>query len=739
MTTTCVRNHRGLPSLFLNDRPVSPVTGYIGPKYVSRFAASGIQLYTFTVPGQWWIGPGQYDFAAVEQFITDYTSRAPAIYLMPRMDLSGQGFPWWGASHPAEMNILRDIATGEVRDPLQSDPRAHAYLGHDVRLAGKNLHSFHSTVWRREAGEAVAALVRHFETGPHADRIWGWHWCDGLFQEWFHWSEYAFGTLADYSPAAQGDFRAWLRRTYNNDPHRLSRAWGRQVDFDSASIPAPQARERPAHGEFYDPVRDRPTIDYMQCQSDATVDSIIAISQAAKDAMPHAKINCIFYGYQFSDMPRPQLNAHYSLARLLASPAVDAIASPHAYCNRGEGGYHSPQAVADSIRRAGKLHFDENDCKTVWTPPSVTWKTYISQPTTVAGTIEMLKKDAAYQLASATAQWWMDLTNNGWFDAPQAIDTVRRLASIEDHLQQMDRTSFGQVALVVSQRSMMFQAPREGLHNATLLMFRNWHLSRMGAPFEQLLIDDLARPDLPAYKLYIMANLFHVSADQRQLLDRVVKRNGATVLWVYAPGYLDDESASLENMSALTGIRMGMADVEAELNVALTDSRHPITSGLPASFAYGTGIDREQYTRPPRIEYLPHTLVRPAFYADDPDATVLGLAQSTNRPGLVIKDMISWRSLYTAAPLLSWQLLRNIARDAGVHIYDDQGDMIWANDRFLAINAQSDGPRTIRFPAPVTVVDAYEQEELGANLQSLDLHMHRWSTKLLTLAPSRTP
>ena len=202
--------------------------------------------------------------------------------------------------------------------------------------------------------------------------------------------------------------------------------------------------------------------------------------------------------------------------------------------------------MGDAIRRASKLHFDEIDCKTVWTPSSVTWKRHISRPKTIDATIEMMKKDAAYQLASGTAQWWVDLTNNGWFDAPEAAVAIRKLEAIEERLQDMDRCGFGEIALVVSQRSMMFQAPREGLHNATQLMFRNWHLSRVGAPFEQLLLSDLARPDLPAYKLYIIANVFYASDEDRKVIDRVAKRNGATVLWVYAPGFLDDRCASLE-------------------------------------------------------------------------------------------------------------------------------------------------------------------------------------------------
>ena len=432
MTTTAVRTHKGIPVLFVDGQPVPPIVAYVGPDYVGSFRDAGISLHTFTVPGVWWTGRGRYVFDAIDAYLGDYVDRIPEGAFMPRIYLGNQGVGWWGELHPDEMNVLRDIATGEVRDQLVPNPEAVHYLGHEVRLETLNLHSFHSKVWRQEAAAAVGALVAHCEAQPYADQIWAWHLADGLFQEWFHWSEYAFGALADYSAAAQTDFRCWLRRIYGDDPGRLSAAWGRELSFEEAALPEPRVRDCPAHGEFYDPVTDRPTIDYHQCMSDATVDSILAVCAGAKRALAQPKAICAFYGYQFSDMPRPQLNAHYALARLLASPHVDMIASPHAYSNRGEGGYHSPQAVGDAIRRAGKLHFDEIDCKTVWTPSSITWKRHISQPKTVEGTIEMMKKDAAYQLASGTAQWWMDLTNNGWFDAPEAAIAIRKLKAIRN-------------------------------------------------------------------------------------------------------------------------------------------------------------------------------------------------------------------------------------------------------------------------------------------------------------------
>jgi hypothetical protein len=730
MTSSALYPYKGNPSLYINGQLVPAVSAFVTPEHVDRFKQAGMKLYTIWFYIDWWIGPDEYDFSEFDRRLGDYCAAIPDGYLMPRIDLAPRGFPWWGEQNPDEMVVMRSIATGEVMDPSESDPRGEEHLHHGVHLKNLNLHSFHSLKWREDVGRAIAAMVKHVDQQPYGDQIWAWMLCDGWPQEWFHWGEYLLDGLEDYSPAAQSDFKRWLRKTYQNDESSLQAAWGREVTFDSALIPEPGERTRPTHGEFYDPVLDRPTIDYTECISDSIVDSILAVCQAAKDAMREPKVVCTFYGYPFCHLPRPQLLGHNAMARLLESHAVDLIASPHSYDNRGYGGYHSPQSIADTIRRAGKMHFDEVDCKTIWTP-KVRWKDNISEPPDLWSTIEMIKKDTAYQIVSAGGMWWCDLLNQGWYDADECIEPIRRMRQIEEKILAVGRQNFGEVALVVSERSQLFQAQKDGLVDATREMFRNWFLSRMGAPFEQLLLSDLEKADLPDYKLYIMADAFYLSQAEREMILRKVKGSGATVLWIYAPGFLDDHSAGLENMQAITGIHFGKRDLSDELNVRLTRMDHPITAGLAEGLRYGTGVDREQYLRAPMIQYLPDTRVSPQFYAADPDATVLGVAESSGQPGLVVKERDGWRSIYSAGPVLSWQVMRNIARWAGVHLYDEQGDMIWGNDRLLVIYSQEAGRRTIRFPEAVDIEDAYAETPLASQVRQIDLEMKQFETRLL--------
>ena len=85
MTTTYVRAHGGVPALFLDDQPVPPIVAYVGPRYVGTFLSAGVQLYTFGVPGTWWVGPGEYDFDGIDAYLSDYVARIPGAYFMPRI------------------------------------------------------------------------------------------------------------------------------------------------------------------------------------------------------------------------------------------------------------------------------------------------------------------------------------------------------------------------------------------------------------------------------------------------------------------------------------------------------------------------------------------------------------------------------------------------------------------------------------------------------------------------------
>jgi hypothetical protein len=67
-----------------------------------------------------------------------------------------------------------------------------------------------------------------------------------------------------------------------------------------------------------------------------------------------------------------------------------------------------------------------------------------------------------------------------------------------------------------------------------------------------------------------------------------------------------------------------------------------------------------------------------------------------------------WTSILVSTPRLPSDVLRSIAREAGVHIYNDQPDALYANDNLLAIHAgEKGGERTLSLPRRAQVVELF--------------------------------
>src|SRR5258708_14429919 len=56
-----------------------------------------------------------------------------------------------------------------------------------------------------------------------------------------------------------------------------------------------------------------------------------------------------------------QTSGHLGLRKLLRSPAVDFLVSPHGYAFRGLGGDGLPMQPSESLRHHGKIYFMEED------------------------------------------------------------------------------------------------------------------------------------------------------------------------------------------------------------------------------------------------------------------------------------------------------------------------------------------------------------------------------------------
>ena len=61
-------------------------------------------------------------------------------------------------------------------------------------------------------------------------------------------------------------------------------------------------------------------------------------------------------------------------------------------------------------------------------------------------------------------------------------------------------------------------------------------------------------------------------------------------------------------------------------------------------------------------------------------------------------EMDGWRSVYSPKPNVPADILRSLAREAGVHIYWESEEPLYANDRLIALHTIEGGPRTVVLP-----------------------------------------
>jgi hypothetical protein len=119
-----------------------------------------------------------------------------------------------------------------------------------------------------------------------------------------------------------------------------------------------------------------------------------------------------------------------------------------------------------------------------------------------------------------------------------------------------------------------------------------------------------------------------------------------------------------------------------------------------------------------------------------PARPFFGVAPDTHQPLLAIKPMKQWTSAYAPTPDLPPSFYRELARAAGVHIYSERDDTFYANQSYACLHASGSGRRTLRFPKPRTLHDAFTETLVAASVLDYSFEQHHGETVLPRLAKS---
>jgi len=683
----------GDPAIFLNGEPLPGmmfcIHGGLHPGYHREFAGTGIHLYSD------WFGssrandmghvePGRYDYSEYDRYFSTILDIDPEAYFLPHIGVTGPG--WWQKANPDELCRLED---GTAWPP-----------------------SFASEKWKKEMGEDFRRLIGYLRKAPYADRIIGILFFNGYTAEWQMWGTWQ-KSRDDYSAPALGAFRQFVERRHGSD-ERLRAAWkDPNVTLATAEMPRWEKRRPGGARVLRDPRTERQAMDFYEFISNMDAEALLHFARVAREATGGTALIGTYYAYLTAHGINQQDSGHLAARRVFDSADIDFLMSPPNYWYRKPGEACTFMSATDSLRMRGKLWLDESDHRTHLSDPAAGY----GRAANMDETLGVLWREFAEVLTKRAAVSWFDM-GGGWFSDPRILDDMRRSLEIM-RLHLKDRKAFApEIGVFVDPESFYWMRPTDA--NAALDLRQVVTMPQSGAPWDFCLLSDIGDSRMPDYKLYIFLNAFHADAGLRRAIWEKLRKTDATALFVYAPGYFGAGDAPLESMRAFTGIRIAQDEKEGVPLVIINPADPLFASGSPAPMPHG----------PYGAQNLK---VAPLFYADDPDARIAGKLVESNRAGLVVKKVGAVTSIYSAAIQLPPVVIRAIARAAGVHIWLESDDALYADNRFIGIHAASDGEKRIRLPQDRKVFDALSGASVPTDGQTISLKMKRAETSLLRL------
>lgn len=722
-----VEIYNGTPTLIIDGEPTAAyfyqrpdLDAYLQTDAESRIAQSGLELY-ITYGGNLykggcdpiWLEDGSIDYDAFDAVIYDTLAASENALVMVNIGMFAPA--WWLEQNPDH-------------EAMASDGTNLITLG-DVSLASEK--------FREEAGEVLRKLITHMKQQNYYNRVFGLKISGGQSYEWMTLGT-GDGKGPDYSPVSQEGFKAYLKEKYGTEA-ALQAAWGDDsVTFDTAA--APTWTERTDFTNVYMGDGDtgalsRNMVDWNLWLNEASADSFLYYCQIAKEETDGQIIVGGYNGYLWtSNTYDSQGKAHTAMDRVLDSEYVDWIASPVAYNERLLGESDTYMALLDSVQEHGKLYIAEQDNRTClaegYTGVSwdAQWDFQVGQTHTMADTIYQQKRDFANALVNGAGLWQYDMYG-GWLDDQQLYEYIQDAKAEYDLSVYLDRDQRNEVAVFVGDETYAYLTAGSANMPYTLLepmlMQQRKHLSVMGAGYDTYAMSSLLEGKVSDHKLNIVLSPFEITEEMQTAIDQYLKKDGQVVVWVYLPGISTGTSLDISNVERATGFSIGVVEEKSTLQVQLVDAGHSLTDGI-ADLIYGSSAS--DATSP--LTYI----------ADTTGATVLGYnLDGDQMPGLAVKDMGDWISVYSSAPCLDVALLRNLMDLAGCHSYSQSNeDVIYSNNHYVALHSATAEEKTITLPGNFAVYDVFKQKYISMNTDTITYDHDAKDTRIFRLTEPET-
>ena len=640
---------------------------------VAEVARRGVKVFFVCVYFKW-PDHSVYDFSSMDRRVQWILEECPDAFIIIRIQAAALNPDWWRDANPDGV-----VKFGCGREP--EGPKAQHQTG--------SFPSLGSDFWEKEGIPALEALAGHVKRQSYADRIAGYLPSAYNSNEWFLRS-YHDQQVNDFCPAMQKAFGKWLKEKYG---------LGRDL-----LVPDLQARGTADCGYFHHPdpaIAAFPVVAYYRFLSFLCAEKIVKVTGAMRRMhVPDRIIIGMYYGYSLGLANFAWLadSAHLNLARLVEEDGPDFTCSPLDYFVKNSrempsGGFCWAQSTApDTNLIAGKGYFADDDSYMPGEQPDYSFG--MDGPADMEEDDHALKRDLTFSLCKGQLQWWNDLHGHSYETAGR-LNTIRDCAAAAAGALCRDRRQVSQIAVVMDEEASWYLTLDRSLQRP--LFWENFFYSfgEIGAPVDLLLLSDLGRADASRYKAIFFPTSFAMKTRDREVVDSL-KEEGRTLVFYMADGFIHPDGAKVfsgANMNALIGINMSVVKRPFQLRVT-TRTNHPLLEGFE-DVTFGVHMEKNLN-----------------FLVEDSDAEPMGHFCVRGPIALARKRHPRWTSIYCGVPVLPAGIVRNIIRDAGVHIFNEDDDILYANHSYVGVFTRSAGHKTVRLPEPRKALEVFSGKSM---------------------------
>ncbi len=526
----------------------------------------------------------------------------------------------------------------------------------------------------------------------------------------------------DTHPNYQESFREWLKTKYGSDSE-LQKAWKQDsIKIDSVS-PVPKKKwVKGTINSFIHPLTSGVDTDSFLFYNESWAEFMTSLAHHIKTM---SKQNCLTGIVDGSGAFMNQLwNNDYNLTgnalnRLLESKHIDYfdMATDDTDYRNGYGVSGMEGLLAHTVKKRGKLFIVHDRIAQTSQKQSLS-----HSGNNIAQDIQTNRRNFIANLIHPTCLYFMNHpTQNNDLSNPAA--DLKMFKLITTKAARQDDARQAEVAFILDPDVFMHLAPDADLPleidhdqqantdiryqsraaSSYFYLFQMTRImwNRIGAPYDVVLIDDL----IPGkYKSIILFNTFYVNEPRLKKINGCKKGN-RTLINLWANGFMSDKYLSVKGVESVSNITLKISASEKRFFLKphrnlrdFLDRNITDEIGWPYAFR-----DPE---RSMKITFSP------MFEVVDDDATILATFSDGGGSAMALKTFPEWRSFYSGSPFVNPEIMRQLVKESGVHVYSDSNDLYFINNNFIGIHTLEDGMRTIELPVESTLFELFRNQEI---------------------------